>query len=341
MGITYADIAKASGVSTAAVSLVLRNPEHPQFSPGTRQRILNAAKRFNYVPNRVAASLRGGKTQTLALVMPYHEAELMDIAEQAAAAAGYTLMIQFTYKPDLDLERKAIQATMEHRVDGLIWQPTKTAGAYGDLLGQLHGFGMHIVFMERRLRRFTEADWVYCDVRQGIRLAINHLRAKGYKRLVYVSQETNYVLRWWWLKLFRAYCNGAVDVILYPSKPGTKAVKAGLEPLLGDERVGVFCDVDWGVIPVYEACEQLGARIPQDVGVVALSDVLVGNFFRVGELCRPQFSAIRRPMDVLGRTGVELLIDRISGRRKGPGEAHPLYTTLIERQTTTGPDPAG
>src|SRR5690606_7373984 len=103
MGITYADIAKASGVSTAAVSLVLRNPEHPQFSPGTRQRILNAAKRFNYVPNRVAASLRGGKTQTLALVMPYHEAELMDIAEQAAAAAGYTLMIQFTYKPDLDL----------------------------------------------------------------------------------------------------------------------------------------------------------------------------------------------------------------------------------------------
>lgn len=337
MAVTYADIAKASGVSTASVSLVLRNPEHPQFNPETRERILSAARRFNYVPNRVAASLRGGKTQTLALIMPYHEAELMDIAEQVAAELGYTLMIQFTYKPDLDLELKALRATMEHRVDGLIWQPTKTAGAYKDLLGQLRGFGMNIVFMERRLRHFPEADWVYCDVKEGIHRAIDHLRAQGYKRLVYVTQETNYVLRWWWLKVFRAYCKGDMEVISYPAKPGVREIRAGLEPLMGGEPLGIFCDVDWGVMPVYEACEDLGIQVPGQAGVIALGDVLVGNYFRIGELCRPRFSAIRRHMDQLARTSVQLLVDRIQGKRTGEGAGHPIETPLIERQTTAPP----
>lgn len=341
MGVTYADIAKASGVSTATVSLVLRNPEHPLFNPATRARVLKTAEKFNYVPNRVAASLRGGKTQTLGMIMPYHEAELMDIAEQVAAELGYALMIQFTYKPNLDLELKALRAAMEHRVDGLLWQPTKTAAAYGNLPGQMRDYGMNVTFMERRLRSLADSDWAYCDFRQGIRSAIDHLRQQGYNRLVYVTQETDYVLRWWWLKLFRTYCKGDVEVIVYPAKPGVKEVQAGLKPLLGKkDRVGVFCDVDWAVMPVYEACENLGVSIPEQLGVVAMSDVLVGNYFRIGELCRPQFTAVRRHMEVLARTSVQLLVDRVQGKRKGPGKGHPIQTTLIPRETTAVTPPA-
>ena len=62
--VTHVDIAKHCNVSKSAVSKVLQNPEHAEFPPETRQRILDAAEELHYVPNSLATGLRTGKTAT-------------------------------------------------------------------------------------------------------------------------------------------------------------------------------------------------------------------------------------------------------------------------------------
>ena len=55
MPTTLADIAKALGVSKMTVSRAINN--HPEISPDTRARILEAAQRMNYRPNQFARAL--------------------------------------------------------------------------------------------------------------------------------------------------------------------------------------------------------------------------------------------------------------------------------------------
>ena len=62
------DIAAETGVSTATVSLALR--EKGRMSDETRARIKATASRLGYVPNATARSLVGGRTQLISISMP-------------------------------------------------------------------------------------------------------------------------------------------------------------------------------------------------------------------------------------------------------------------------------
>lgn len=345
MGITYADIARDSGVSTATVSLILRNPEHPEFNAGTRQRVLEAARRLNYMPNRVAASLRGGKTRTLALVVPYNEVELMDVAERTASELGFSIMIQFTHKPDLNLERKAVCSAIEHRVDGLIWQPSQPTRAYASLLPHLAGFQRNVVFLEHRLRRLPDADWVYCDIRPGMEASVSLLRERGYRRFAYLCPADFHVTRRWRMCLFRQLLGQPFELLTYPRDESPRQlIRDQLHRLLrqSDEPLGIVSDLDWAAVHAIDACRSLGVGVPEQVGVIGINDSLVGGSFRIGEATCPRITAVRRPVGEAARTAVRQLIARINGSRRRSGKTHPIQTTLVERESTrpsTSPAP--
>jgi DNA-binding LacI/PurR family transcriptional regulator len=65
--VTLRDVAKASGVSTATVSRVIRS-EGP-VSPGTRELVLNTINLLKFRPNELAQGLRAGKVRTIALAV--------------------------------------------------------------------------------------------------------------------------------------------------------------------------------------------------------------------------------------------------------------------------------
>ena len=66
--LTLRDVSEASGVSEMTVSRVLRG--RGEVSAGTRARVIEAAERLGYVPNRVAGGLAGGRTALVAVVIP-------------------------------------------------------------------------------------------------------------------------------------------------------------------------------------------------------------------------------------------------------------------------------
>lgn len=97
--VTSADIAKDVGVSRATVGFVLNNTPGKKISDGTRARVLEAAARLGYQPNRAAADLARGRSRIILLVLPDRllgpsmQASL-DEGARALAEAGYALVLQ-------------------------------------------------------------------------------------------------------------------------------------------------------------------------------------------------------------------------------------------------------
>lgn len=66
--LTLRDVSEASGVSEMTVSRVLRN--RGDVSEATRLRVLDAAKRLGYVPNKIAGALASQRVNLVAVIIP-------------------------------------------------------------------------------------------------------------------------------------------------------------------------------------------------------------------------------------------------------------------------------
>lgn len=66
--LTLRDVSEAAGVSEMTVSRVLRN--RGDVSDATRARVLQAAKRLGYVPNKIAGALASSRVNLVAVVIP-------------------------------------------------------------------------------------------------------------------------------------------------------------------------------------------------------------------------------------------------------------------------------
>lgn len=66
--LTLRDVSEASGVSEMTVSRVLRN--RGDVSTATRERVLAAAKRLGYVPNKIAGALASSRVNLVAVIIP-------------------------------------------------------------------------------------------------------------------------------------------------------------------------------------------------------------------------------------------------------------------------------
>ena len=93
---TIKDVAVHCGVSITTVSRVLNN--HPDVRENVRTKVLAAIQELHYVPNNSARDLGKSQTNTIGVILrgaanPFLISVLRSI-EQAADAAGYTLVLQ-------------------------------------------------------------------------------------------------------------------------------------------------------------------------------------------------------------------------------------------------------
>lgn len=329
--VTLKVLAKACGVSVGAVSQCLRNPENPRFSKETRQRILSKAQELNYVPNRLASSLRAGRTNFFSMVVPWNTPEMLDAAEVEAKRHGYGLTIHFTQYPDVDAERRAIQYVLGQRVDGLLWLPLDAAWGYTRTIRQIRQSGIRTVFLEAALPGLLDAGLVEVDYETSLVQALEGFRTTGCCYYIYLTPAQGHRIRARRTAVFQSFLqeNDLEGQIYKVDDP--ESVRRVMEEL--PERCGVICDGDWAALDVIDFARERGLVIPEDVQLVVVGDMLIGGRFRMGELCDPPYAAIQRPSGEVARAAVRLLIDSLAKEVGTPVGRELLRAPYIKRRT--------
>jgi len=122
MRVTIKDVAKKSGFSITAVSLVLNNRKNT-IPLSTRRIIVTAAEELGYRPNQLAVGLLKKKTRILGLVIPDNSNmfffELFKSVEIAARKRGYSLIYGNTSDVSFR-DYEYLKLFVDHQVDGII-----------------------------------------------------------------------------------------------------------------------------------------------------------------------------------------------------------------------------
>lgn len=138
-GVSLAELAEATGVSRMSVSRVLRDADGVSLE--TRERVLAAAQRLGYVPDRIAASF-GSETasQLIGVALPTLGrdlyAQILEGLEGRLAAVGYQPMVGVVGHDD-EAERRWLMSALAWRPAGLVIAGRHRSPAGRELLASL------------------------------------------------------------------------------------------------------------------------------------------------------------------------------------------------------------
>ena len=117
------EVARLAGVSAATASRVVSASDYP-VSAATRERVLEAARTLDYVPNALARGLLKSRVPVVAVIVhditdPYF-AEVVRGVEDAASVAGF-LVITCSSERDAERERSYVRLLRSIRAAAVVF----------------------------------------------------------------------------------------------------------------------------------------------------------------------------------------------------------------------------
>lgn len=328
MAVSARDVARAAGVSLSTVSRTLARPE--QVAPETREKVLAAARSMGYRTNATARSLTTGRTHTLGLVVPDLEnpyfTSVTKGVQRRAQNAGYALLVADSDE-DPRQEVELVRSTAS-RVDGVILcSPRTPENVIAELAEECT-----LVLINRRC---GDIPSVTVDNRDGVRQALDHLRALGHRRVAYVGGP-----RGSWSNDERlagvreVEADGGVEIVELGSfQPYVSGGVAAADLVIASGATAVLTYNDLLALGVLDRLRQRGIAVPGQISVVGIDNV------PLAALTSPALTSVDLPRAASGRAGVDLLLNLVEPDRPAHGTQSALPVQLVVRDST-GPAPA-
>jgi len=318
-------IAEEAGVSTMTVSRALNNRGY--VADDTRRRIIKAAQRLKYRPNRLVHALKSGRSRTIGVMispwMSFRDRILHGIHDMLVEHNCLPVLHFHGEGPTAnrdEAEREYLHRLLDQRVDGIIFWPSDETVPQV-YLQEVWERGVPLVAVDRRLP-LTKADFSGTDDVAGGRLAAEYLLAHGHRRVALITGEScvsTYSER---RKGFEEALAGqrGVDVVVaecanFEAGPATHAILSR-----SDRPTAIFFPSDKFAPHVYDAVQSLGLAVGRDVSLIGFGGL------EEMKLLRPKLTTVDQKPYEIGRAAASLLLDRIEGRVKA---AKPRVSQIV------------
>ena len=319
---TMKDIARLAQVSTSTVSHVINGSRF--VSDEIREKVMRIVVELNYTPSYIARSLKVKATKTIGLLVtatnnPFFS-EVMAGVEQYCQKNQYNLIIATTGGDAKRLQQN-LQTLIHKQVDGVLLM-------CGDSRFQADmelTVSLPLVVMDWW---FTElnADKILDNSEHGGYLATKSMVDAGHQKIGIITGNLRKSVAKNRLQGYKKALSEA-NIVLNPdwiveSHFDFEGGIVGTQKLLSlsDRPTAIFCCSDTIAIGAYQAIQNQGLRIPQDISIMGYDDIELARYLF------PSLSTISQPKAELGKLAVETLLQRIQ-------EPNENYRTLVLEPT--------
>ncbi|MGP3959482.1 LacI family DNA-binding transcriptional regulator [Nonomuraea sp. 3N208] len=335
--VTIADVARHAGVSTTAVSKVLRSAYG--VSPAMRDRVKAAIEELGYRPHAAARAMRG-RTFTIGVLLPdlrnpFFPDILDGLSEQLTGTDYQVIMVQGG--PDIKVETRAIDALVDRQVDGILMiAPRVRRARLEEVAAQMPTvvLGLH--------EKSALYDVVHDDDELGAELVVRHLIGLGHRRIAHIGHTPgrrdrtagtlDMIRAETYERVMREHgleSQIAVAQAAYTEEGGY----AGARELLGrsPRPTAIFAGADLAAFGALRALHEAGLSVPADVSLAGYDNT------RLAALSNISLTSVDQDGAIMGRTAGRLLLERIEGRTSSVRFS--VTPTLVPRHSTGPPTP--
>ena len=308
--ITIKDIAAVLNVTTSTVSRALSG--HPSISDTTRKAVIKVANKLNYKPNRIAAALRSGKSQTLGVLIPAADrsffSSILRGIEDEMTQAGYSVIVCQTYD-ELKNEIRALETLTRLQVDGVLGSIARNTNDLSHFR-RLKQEGIPLILFDRTVDELDVSSVVINDYLGGY-LATEHLINQGCKRIAHFFGDPN-------LKIYQERRKGYEAALKDYDIP----VEASLiQECFSDIELGrksakklmsrkkrpdaIFSSSDFAALGVLDYCKDNDIEVPDELAIIGFSNEPFTAFVN------PSLSTVNQFTREMGRASAKLFLEAI------------------------------
>lgn len=323
---TLADVAARAGVSTALVSIVLRDV--PGASAAARERVRRAAEELGYRPDSRARLLRSSRSRLLGVVFgvqnDFH-GDLVGGLYAAADRVGYELALS-AVAPGRDEER-AVSSLLQDRCEALVLLGPQLPTA------RLAGLVAYLpVVVVARPVRAASVDVVRTADDVGMHQAVDHLVALGHRRIAHIDggRAPGAAERRRGYRDALAGHGLADEERILPGGLGEDdGASAARRLLQGPLPSAVTVFNDRCAVGVIDVLRREGLSVPGDISVVGYDDS------RLARLSSVDLTTVAQDAGRLTTLAVVRAVDRLDGAAVDQREQ--VVPPRVVVRSTTGP----
>ena len=329
-GLTIKDIARICNVSISTVSRAINNDRG--INSQTRERVLQVAKQFGYVPNNSARNLKMAESNTIALMSkgmdnPFFQG-MYPYFQQELEKYNYEFLLH-SMPEEIDEGYEAEEIAKEKRLKGMIF-----LGGRLDYPEAVLG-NIQVPFVLRSVASAVSVNMtnmnvssVSIDDEKEAYKVVRYLIRMGHRRIAIIAgKKHDHTVAFLRESGYRRAINESgleVDPELirylddsipeYTEANGYATMKKLLES--GTDFTAVFVISDRMATGAYKAIYDSGRKIPRDISVVGFDGIELSRYLY------PSLTTVVQPVRKMVKSSVELLRAQIMGDEK---KQHLIY----------------
>ena len=309
--ITLATIADDLGISTATVSLALR--DSPLVADATKDTVRARAKEIGYVYDRRAASLRTQRSDIVGVIVrdiinPFF-AEILRSIEAELGSNRQTFLL-CNHSDELEKQSEFISTLMQFGADGVIMSPS--VGTTAADIRQIEENGLPVTLVARTVEGANVPAFLGNDV-AGFKMVTRHLIERGHTDIALIGgtrkTSTGRARRAGFAAAFEEAgleLPNRVDIETpYERTAGFNAVGEIMKQ--GPMPSAIACCSDTVAIGVMHALRQNGMEPGVDIAVTGYDDI------EEASISAPPLTTVSDGHDEIGRLAARSLFAKIRG----------------------------
>ncbi|MEO6357807.1 MAG: LacI family DNA-binding transcriptional regulator [Ferruginibacter sp.] len=333
--VTLMDIARELNITAATVSRALN--DHPAIKEATKKTVREVAEKLQYQPNKIASSLRSGKSNIIGVIIPSAEINFFGSVvhgiEKVANENNYNVLIYQTNEM-YEYEKKGVQTFLQSQVDGVLASISKESINL-DHYNEIKKRGVPLILFDRAVDTLGVSSVVVDDY-AGAFAATKHLIMQGCRHIAHIGGQQH-------VSIFNQRLKGYIDALNVHNMPvdddlivfGKVSIESGCDWMqkllaLPKKPDGLFAVEDFTALGAMQAIKTAGIKIPEEIAIIGFANEPFGEYIT------PSLSTVNQQTVQMGEEAAKLFFGSLE--KKAGANASPfklvLQPELICRQSS-------